>query len=215
MVFLKKRRVGVFWVVVVMIGLFAGPDRGFGGEWFRSVYVLDGDTLILNDGRHVRYLGIDAPEIPHKDKPGQAFGYDSKRFNETAVAFKKIRLEFDHERHDRYGRTLGYLFLDDGTLLNEEIVKNGWAFYLPGKRRLKYDSRLLAAQRLAMDATLGIWGVWRDKTERVAGNKRSKRFHLLSCPFGKKISGANQIDFKDPWSAFDSGYAPCRKCMGP
>ena len=215
MFFLTHKLAALVGVVVVMMGLLACPELGVAYEWLRAAHVLDGDTLILEDGRHLRFLGINAPEIPHKDKPGEIFGHDAKRFAKNIIASKKIRLEFDHERHDRYGRILGYLFTEDGALINEEMIRNGRAFYLPARRLLKYHSRLLGAQRLAMDSTLGIWRVWRDKTEPVAGNKRSKRFHLFTCPFGKKISGANRIGFTDPWNAFYSGYAPCRKCMGP
>ena len=214
MFFLTHKLSALVGAVVVMIGLLASPAPGMAYQWLRTAHVLDGDTLILEDGRHLRFLGINAPEIPHKDKPGEMFGYDSKRFAKNIIASKKIRLEFDHERQDRYGRTLGYLFTEDGAFINEEMIRNGWAFYLPARRSLKHHSRLLAAQRLAMDSTLGIWRVWKEKTEPVAGNKRSKRFHLLSCSFGKKISRANRIDFTEPQSAFYSGYAPCRKCMG-
>jgi len=189
-------------------------------DWQKVSLAVDGDTFLLENGRSVRCLGINAPEISHRQKPGEPFGYEAKMFcqkiffKENSKTGKRVRLEFENEKYDRYKRLLAYLFLEDGSFVNGEIVRRGYAFYLPGKNVPKYKDKLLASQRFAMKSGLGIWKFWRGKKEKVAANSKSKKFHTRSCPFQKTISKANRIGFKNPWDAFYAGYAPCKKCGG-
>ena len=88
-------------------------------EWNTVKWINDGDTVVLSDGRHVRYIGINAPEIAHDNQKAEAFGYEAKQYNQSLVRSKKVRLEFDKEKYDRYGRLLAYIFLLDGTFINE------------------------------------------------------------------------------------------------
>ncbi|NNL42374.1 MAG: hypothetical protein HKO79_07745 [Desulfobacterales bacterium] len=171
----------------------------------------DGDTIILNDNRSIRYIGINAPEINHGEKEAEPYGYKAKQFNKSKVFKKKVRLEFDQERLDQYGRLLAYVFLPDGRFINEKILEQGYGFYLFRKPNIRYDSLLLNAQRKAMLGTKGIWYGWKEKGEGYLGNKKSKRFHLKACQFGKQIR--DKIDFSNRWDAFWQGYAPCKKCM--
>ena len=111
--------------------------------------VIDGDTCLLVDGRRVRYLGINAPEI------GEPHARPATFANNTLVAGKTIRLEFLRTRVDRYGRLLAYVFVDD-TLVNEALVRQGHAHirYLVAA---KYGERLRHAQEEAWEAGKGIW----------------------------------------------------------
>jgi micrococcal nuclease len=176
-------------------------------------WVSDGDTIVLADGRHIRYIGINAPEIDHENKKAEFFGYNAKKYNETLVLSKMVRLEFDKETHDRYGRTLAYVFLKNGVFVNKVMIERGYAYCLPRRPNIKYGQVLLQSQRNAMLAKRGIWRNWKEKKERYWGNRRSKRFHYTTCAFGKKITGKNKIIFLRKWDAFWGGYAPCKKCM--
>jgi micrococcal nuclease len=73
-----------------------------------------------------------------------------KRFNASLVNRKKVRLEFDKERTDKYKRFLAYVFLRDGTFVNAEILSNGYAYLLVHRPNMKYNSILLKSQRVAM-----------------------------------------------------------------
>ena len=84
-----------------------------GGYYARVVYVYDGDTVNLDNGENVRYLGIDTPEMNYKKPPAERFAEQAKRFNEQLVAQKKVRLEFDAQRRDKYDRLLAYVYVDD------------------------------------------------------------------------------------------------------
>ena len=118
-----------------------------------------------------------------------------------------------HEKYDRYGRVLAYIFLKDGTVVNAGLVVQGYAFYLYRRPNLNYNSILLKSQRKAMTAEKGIWQNWREQKATYIGNKRSMRFHLPTCSFAKKISSKNRVLFSKKWDAFWAGYAPAKKCV--
>ena len=176
-------------------------------------WVIDGDTIILKDGRHVRYIGINTPEIEHEHKQAEPYGYQAKKYNEKLVFSKTVCLEFDKERHDHFGRLLAYVFLPDGTFINQAMIAQGYAYLLPQKPNIKYAKILLQAQRDAMSGKKGLWREMAQEEGDYSGNRRTKRFHAATCPFGKKISLTNRISFKSIWDAFWAGFAPGKQCL--
>ena len=181
--------------------------------WYTVKWVNDGDTIVLANGWRVRYIGIDAPEIDHENQKAQPYGYKAKSINKKLVLSQKIGLEFDEERHDRYGRLLAYIFLPDGSFLNSRMLENGLAFYLHRRPNVKYDKRLLQAQQEAMKTQKGLWRNWKEKQGRYIGNQNSRRFHLATCPLAKNIKWKNKTTFSTKWDAFHAGYAPAKKCI--
>jgi micrococcal nuclease len=99
-------------------------------EWVEVDYVPDGDTVILKDGRHVRYIGIDATEIDHDNHRAQPMGYEARSMNRDLIEGRRIKIVTDRETFDRYGRTLAYVYREDGLFVNAELLKRGYAFYL-------------------------------------------------------------------------------------
>jgi endonuclease YncB( thermonuclease family) len=181
--------------------------------FIRVRWVDDGDTVVLADGRRVRYCGINAPEVAHKDRPAQRFGAEARDFNRKLVYQKRVRLEFDWERHDQYGRVLAHVFLQDGTFVNAELVKRGYAHYVFRRPNTKYDSLLLRLQRKAMAERVGMWERFPDQKGPFLGNRHSKRFHRVTCPFGKATSSKHRIIFKTQYDAFRVGFSPCKQCF--
>jgi len=197
----------IFFVILASTGHVSARDL------VTVKWVNDGDTVVLSDGRRVRYLGINSPEIDHDHKRAQPYGYAARAFNKKMVLDRRIRLEFDQERHDRYGRWLAYFFLQDGTLLNEVMLQMGYAYFLFKKPNLKYAQRLLKAQQEAMKAGRGLWSNWNEPKRRYIGNLNSRRFHLDSCSIAGKIKGKNKTSFLTRWEAFMAGYAPAGDCI--
>ena len=188
-------------------------DEGtMASQWRQVPWVDDGDTVVLSDGTRVRYIGINAPEIAHEDRPAERFGSEARAFNAKLVYHKKVRLELDRERKDQYGRLLAYVFLEDGTFVNAELVKSGYAYYLFRTPNAKYAQLLLRLQREAMAKRVGLWKGFPDQRGYYAGNSRSKRFHHPDCPFGKMISSKNRIVFRTKYDAVWAVYAPCKRC---
>jgi micrococcal nuclease len=208
----SMRKFLIFICLGAFIFLFI-HHRPYAETYYHVKWVTDGDTIVLTDGRKVRYIGINAPEIEHDDQKAEPFASEAKSLNQKLVYRKNIRLEFDRERYDRYGRLLAYVYLRDGSFVNAELLTRGCAFYLYQAPNLKYDPILLAAQRDAMSQKRGIWQKWKEQKTNYVGNQRSKRFHLPNCPLAKGISVRNQVLFATKWDAFWDGYAPAKKCI--
>jgi endonuclease YncB( thermonuclease family) len=203
-------------VCVIALGLFLALlllDEGtLASQWRHVRWVDDGDTVVLSDGTRVRYVGINAPEIAHEDRPAERFGPEARAFNRNLVYQKPVRLELDRERQDQYGRLLAYVFLKDGTFVNAELVRAGHAYYLFRTPNTKYDQLLLRLQREAMAKRVGLWRGFPEQRGYCVGNGRSKRFHRPNCPFEKMISPKNRVVFRTKYDAFWAGYAPCKRC---
>lgn len=123
---------------------------------------VDGDTFWITDGdgntEKIRFIGIDAPEprdVGKKKK--QPYGEEASAFVKNYLKGKKVRLEFDIQRYDQYRRTLAYIFLEDGTLLNDYIVRNGFAVVSTYPPNVKYQSKFLKSERFAREKKLGMW----------------------------------------------------------
>jgi endonuclease YncB( thermonuclease family) len=193
--------------------LTLGAGRGNAGEWVTVKRVNDGDTVQLADGRFVRYIGVDTPEIDHEHNTAEPFGFEARARNIELVGGRKIRLEFDIERLDGYGRTLAYVYLPDGSMVNEKLLQSGLAHCLYKMPNVKYEARLLQAQREAMQDRQGMWREWREKEGRYVGNRNSRRLHAAACPEAKRISPKNRTLFTKRWDAFWAGYSPSKECL--
>jgi micrococcal nuclease len=196
----------ILWFLVV-------PINSYAEEWVKAKWVADGDTIVLVNGDLIRYIGIDAPEIDHKTNIAEPYGDDARKFNRRLVLNKKLRLEFDQQQKDRFGRQLAYVFLENGIFVNQALLENGYAFYYFHKTNQKYHDLLIQKQQEAMAAKRGIWKNWNEKEDQYIGNLNSKRFHIPACPSGKKTTPKNRILFEKSWDAFLQGYSPCRQCL--
>jgi len=205
-------------VAVLMIGGYVAdaplqasklPSSG------KVIKVMDGDTVELENHVVVRYLGIDAPEIAHDNTPADCFGDEARARNATLVLGKKVKLQYEgtEEKFDHYDRVLAYVFLEDGTLVNELLIREGYAFLLQDSKGFSRASQFLKAQRNAIKNKRGIWGACKYNREGYyIGNQRSFVFHRPGCPFGKQISPSNRVRFETREDAFMEGYHPCRRC---
>jgi len=125
------------------------------------VRVVDGDTIEVSiDGtiEDVRYIGVDTPESVTPGEPVECFGRRASAFNERLVSGRTVRLRFDSERRDRYGRLLAYVHAG-GRFVNAELVRRGFATTLtipPNDARAGLFARL---EREAGRAGRGLWQI--------------------------------------------------------
>lgn len=122
--------------------------------------VVDGDTAVVDlDGSEVRvrFIGIDTPESVAPDQPVECFGPQASSYTTDRLEGEMVRLEFDVERLDQYGRTLAYVWIGS-ELFNETLVAGGYALVTTYPPDVKYVDRFVAAQRSAREAGLGLWG---------------------------------------------------------
>lgn len=141
---------------------------------YNDIYVrrvVDGDTLELASGERVRLIGIDTPEMHQSDKlerDSQKSGQDKRvirqlgkrsyEFTKKLVEGKRVSLEFDVEKYDRYKRLLAYVYLKDGTFVNARIVQEGYASLLTIPPNLKYADLFLKLYKEARENKRGLWG---------------------------------------------------------
>lgn len=132
--------------------------------------VVDGDTLKLSGGERVRLIGVDTPEAhysnkllrdarrSHKDTETiQAFGRKASAFTKGLCAGKKVKLEFDAVKRDKYGRLLAYVYLEDGTFVNARIIEDGFGQVMTIPPNVKYADRFLELQKKARLENKGLW----------------------------------------------------------
>ena len=204
----------ILWVMLVCITIaYDGENPACAGEWQMVKKVFDGDTIVLENGTRVRYLGINTPEVAHKDHPAEYFGDKARQENAKFVLRKKVRLEYDRERTDRFGRTLAYVFLEDGRFVNELLVEKGCAYVFYHAFNTRYWDGLLEAQKRAIDANVGIWPFAKSFRGKFIGNRASKRFHHPTCRFAKKLHPKNKVPFSSLIDGFRAGFAPCKACV--
>jgi micrococcal nuclease len=179
----------------------------------RVTYVFDGDTILIDTGQRVRYVGIDAPEMAREGKESEFMALQARAFNRQLVLKTRVRLEFDHERKDRHGRLLAYVFLENGEMVNGLLIRKGLAHVLCKKPNVKHHARFVRDQRVAMTEKLGIWAGRTPALEAYyVGNSGSKRFHRPHCPSGRKIHAERRVIFDTRHDAFWEGYSPCKRC---
>ncbi len=208
----------ITWLYLLCLSVFFSLPTtcSYAGGWVTARHIADGDTIILDDGRHIRYIGIDAPEIDHKRHTAAPMGYEARSLNRLLVKGWRLKLVTGKEARDHYGRTLAYVYREDGVFVNEELVKKGCAYVYYRSPNINQFETLLSAQKEAMKEGRGLWRLI-DKNETPSsaylGNLRSKRFHAFNCPNGKKISKKNQVRLKNQWEAFWAGFSPDRNCI--
>ncbi len=126
-------------------------------EAVTSRFVIDGDTLELSDGRRVRLVGIDAPEIGRRGKPSQPFARAAKDRLQVLVTAPGLRMTVGSEPKDRYGRTLAHLFDARGDNVEAQLLREGLGFALAVPPNLALARCHVQAERAARAGSVGLW----------------------------------------------------------
>jgi micrococcal nuclease len=159
-------------ILVIVLISGGGEDGGEGGgsaepheaEPGRGIVVavvdvVDGDTIeVLVDGveEDVRYIGVDTPEVDPSIGV-ECFGSQASEANRRLVAGERVRLVFDDERRDRYGRLLAYVYVGE-RFINEELVRRGYATTLAIAPNTDFAGRFDRLEQAAGNAGRGLWG---------------------------------------------------------
>ena len=155
----------VFVVVALVGGGVLKPTSG-GGDRRPAregavTRVVDGDTIhvrVDGDDETVRYIGVDTPETVKPNTPVQCFGKKASAYNHRLLDGERVRLRFDAERRDRYGRLLAYVYRRrDGLFVNDALVRNGYAMTLTIPPNVAHEAEFRVSQRRAREAGKGLW----------------------------------------------------------
>jgi micrococcal nuclease len=122
--------------------------------------VVDGDTVDISpsvEGRsRVRLIGMDTPEVHFVTQP---YGPEASAFAKRGLEGEEVRLELDVQKIDPYGRLLAYVYLPDGQMFNETLLREGYAQVATFPPNVKYVERFLEDQWEARAANRGLWGL--------------------------------------------------------
>ena len=121
--------------------------------------VVDGDTFIIRSAEkeRVRLIGVDTPETVKPDHPVEPFGPEAGALTRQWIEGRRVVLEFDREKRDKYGRLLAYVWVD-GKMLNEELLRQGL-----GRALLQYHfsaERKEVFRRAEAEARAARRGIW-------------------------------------------------------
>ncbi len=139
--------------------LFVLSSTVTGQESYLCTRVVDGDTIVVDIGgkqEKLRLIGVDTPETVHPEKPVEYFGKEASEFTKKMVEGKQVRVEYDWQRRDKYGRLLAYVYLLDGSFLNAEIIKQGYGFAYT-KYPFKYMEEFRGYEEEARENERGLW----------------------------------------------------------
>ena len=138
-------------------------DRGSVGsdQLVRVQRVVDGDTIVVrtaNGTDRVRYIGVDTPESVKPNTPVQCWGKKASALNRSMVEGRRVKLKYDRERRDRYGRLLAYVSRDDGLDVNAALISAGAARTLEISPNTSRATRFRVLERKARSERRGMWG---------------------------------------------------------
>lgn len=159
-------------------------------ETVRIDHVIDGDTVILSDNRHIRLIGINTPEISHDSNKRSDAGAKQARtaLRKIINGHKHVQLYYDKERFDKHGRTLAHLFLMDGINVQETLLRMGWAMPIRIAPNLSFVECYLAASQDAKDDHRGIWELSRYQPHSVSDLLGSEKGFYYIAGEVKRVS---------------------------
>lgn len=166
------RKKSLILIVILGIGLFlkilpslqvhptstTAPDSSF----YSVTYVVDGDTVKIMKGDHeetLRFLGINTPEVDGGYRRGECFGPEASAETKKLLTGKNVRIQTDstQSERDKYNRLLVYVFLEDGTNINEQLIKTGFAREYTYAGSYQYQKEFRLAQDEARANGRGLW----------------------------------------------------------
>lgn len=149
------------------------------------VRVIDGDTIEIEGGQKVRYIGIDTPEVVDPREPVQCFGKEASNKNKELVEGKEVSLEKDVSETDKYSRLLRYVYVGE-IFVNDYLVRQGFAYSSSYPPDIKYQQQVVNAQEEARQENRGIWGICSGEVDTSASSNQPQ---TISGPNGCSIKG--------------------------
>jgi endonuclease YncB( thermonuclease family) len=152
-------------------------------ETVRVRYVHDGDTVHLEDGRKVRLIGINTPELARDNQPQQAFAREAREALNTAVTLhhNRVGLIYGEQRLDRYQRTLAHLFTPNGKNLQALLLQQGMAMAIAHPPNTVYAECYASQEKIARCQGKGIWAHPGQRILRASDLENATRgFQLVS-----------------------------------
>lgn len=154
----RASRWGALFAFMLVVPLpVAACPLDHADETVTVAHVYDGDTVRLQDGRKVRFVGINAPEIDHEGGNSQPYARAAKRRVEALIGGGTLQLRYASERKDRYDRLLAHPYLADGRSISQLLLEEGLAVAIAVSPNLWQNDCYFSHERRARVAARGIW----------------------------------------------------------
>jgi len=180
-------------IIMLCLGLAIALPSTAQMKTFRVDRVIDGDTIVLKNGTHVRLIGIDAPEKSSQE----CYWKKSKKKLEHKVLDRRVQLKYDEDRYDRYGRKLAYVYVGD-TFVNKYMLTKGFAEMMIVDPNHAKESVFTAAQQVAQTNSRGLWGACQsspDESEDVVADDPADEVEEPSVSYECSSNTYNCSDF--------------------
>ena len=142
-------------IALVLATVFAAADEPHPNEFYVEK-VVDGDTITLESGEKVRFIGINTPETNSPQKKNECFGQEAKAYTKKLLEGKWVSLQKDISETDKFGRLLRYVYLKN-EFVNNKIVKEGYAYASSYPPDIHFQEMFSASQVYAQENNLGLW----------------------------------------------------------
>ncbi|WP_288131878.1 thermonuclease family protein [Microbulbifer sp.] len=165
---------GVFFcALILLLGPLAAAARadcvlGPADDLAALAKVVDGDTVHLKDGRKVRLIGVNTPELAHSGRPAQPLAQEAKEFTQRFLAGGDVELVYDRDRRDNHGRVLAHVYNHRGDSLEAALLSAGLAFHIAVAPNFALAECLAERENAARQRHRGLWapGVWPTRQAR-------------------------------------------------
>ena len=142
-------------------------------------YIHDGDTVKLVDGRKIRLIGINAPEVARKEQPAEAYALQARDYLRSLLHKhnNRVKLIYGREKQDHYQRSLAHLFLPDGINIQSQLLSAGLSSAITIPPNDRFTSCYQQAEKQALCSQKALWS---NKIQSVADLADSANgFHVL------------------------------------
>jgi micrococcal nuclease len=195
------------------------------GGIYRVRSIVDGDTVVLENGLHLRYNGMNAPETMRWYKDPSPMSKEASAKNIELVENKRVRLKLATDPIDMHGRVVANVFLipedpkQPEIELREIMIKQGFAKVMDVGISKEEYAKLKGWQDEAKSAQLGIWGVQNvpkapEEAKPFCASSTGKTYHKAECHIAKRIIAANRHEYTTAEDAEGVGLRPCSFCLG-
>jgi micrococcal nuclease len=145
--------------------------------------VVDGDTVKLSNGKTLRYIGVDTPETVDPRRAVGCFGSEASTYNRLLTTGKTVYLEKDVSNTDRYGRLLRYVYLQSGEMVNEMLIREGYAYASAYPPDIKYQDTFEKLEIEAREKNTGLW-----KSCAVSPTLKPQQTNQFTCDCAKSCN---------------------------
>ena len=172
---------GAFFIAFILTAC-AEQTAPSGRSIHQLNYVVDGDTIVVDEDIKVRLVGVNTPEMGYANRRQEPFAKQAKNKLKVILGKGKVQLEFDREKQDKHGRVLAHVYSDEGENAQTQLLKHGLAFAVAVSDNQTYLNDYLKAEAIARRKKLGIWNdaYFAPKTAEEIARKHAKGYRRVS-----------------------------------